>query len=281
MTNSHSRVLICGSRRWPWPDTITTPLDRAAARHGNDLVVIEGAGTGAASAAHHWCTHHDLPAWRHRCHPLTPPPPAAAPAPAAGAKPNATSAYSTTKAPAWSSPSTKTSTPPTPAAPTRCAAAPSPSASPSGSCPPLIPTKACGCTSATTTAATHPLPHADPTNPSPPRPPHPQPPRPTSPEQGWSRVPQHHRPHLDPARRLRAAQIPLDAAIDRTLCPDPARTGSATRVEPPLSPLTSREEASCDRPARAVARRPYRRSRRPPCLRHLRPPHRAPPDRRR
>ncbi|MGP3941868.1 SLOG family protein [Streptomyces sp. 6N106] len=74
MTDSHSRVLICGSRRWPWPDTITTLLDRAATRHGNDLVVIEGAGTGAASAAHHWCTHHDLPAWRHRCHPLTPAP---------------------------------------------------------------------------------------------------------------------------------------------------------------------------------------------------------------
>ncbi|BBJ37391.1 hypothetical protein SSPO_001090 [Streptomyces antimycoticus] len=74
MTDSHSRVLICGSRRWPWPDTITTLLDRAANRHGNDLVVIEGAGTGAASAAHHWCTHHDLPAWRHRCHPLTPAP---------------------------------------------------------------------------------------------------------------------------------------------------------------------------------------------------------------
>ncbi|WP_438452994.1 SLOG family protein [Streptomyces asiaticus] len=74
MTDSPSRVLICGSRRWPWPDTITTLLDRAANRHGNDLVVIEGADTGAASAAHHWCTHHDLPAWRHRCHPLTPAP---------------------------------------------------------------------------------------------------------------------------------------------------------------------------------------------------------------
>lgn len=72
MTESPSRVLICGSRRWPWPDTITTLLDRAAARHGNDLVIIEGAGTGAASAAHHWCTDHELPAWRHRCYPLTP-----------------------------------------------------------------------------------------------------------------------------------------------------------------------------------------------------------------
>ncbi|QLH19321.1 SLOG family protein [Streptomyces sp. Rer75] len=74
MTDSASRVLICGSRRWPWPDTITTLLDRAATRHENDLVIIETASTGAASAAHHWCTHHDLPAWRHRCYPLTPAP---------------------------------------------------------------------------------------------------------------------------------------------------------------------------------------------------------------
>jgi len=74
MTDSASRVLICGSRRWPWPDTITTLLDRAATRHENDLVIIETASTGAASAAHHWCTHHNLPAWRHRCHPLTPAP---------------------------------------------------------------------------------------------------------------------------------------------------------------------------------------------------------------
>lgn len=67
-----SRVLICGSRRWPWPDTITTVLDRAAVRHGDDLVVIEGAGTGAERAAHRWCQTHDLRAWRHRCHPAAP-----------------------------------------------------------------------------------------------------------------------------------------------------------------------------------------------------------------
>ncbi|MFI0910507.1 SLOG family protein [Streptomyces abikoensis] len=65
-----SRVLICGSRRWPWPDTVTTLLDRAAARYGDDLVIIEGASTGAARAAHRWCLDQDLPDWRHRCHPL-------------------------------------------------------------------------------------------------------------------------------------------------------------------------------------------------------------------
>ncbi|GAA2463147.1 hypothetical protein GCM10010405_54450 [Streptomyces macrosporus] len=44
-------------------------LDRAADRHGGDLVVIEGAGTGAERAAHRWCQERGLPAWRHRCHP--------------------------------------------------------------------------------------------------------------------------------------------------------------------------------------------------------------------
>jgi hypothetical protein len=65
-----SRVLVCGSRRWPWPDTVITLLNRAAARYSDDLVLIEGASTGAARAAHRWCLDHDLPAWRHRCHPL-------------------------------------------------------------------------------------------------------------------------------------------------------------------------------------------------------------------
>lgn len=64
------RVLVCGSRRWPWPDTVTAVVDRLAARHGDRLVVIEGAATGADRAAHRWCEHHRLPAWRHRCYPV-------------------------------------------------------------------------------------------------------------------------------------------------------------------------------------------------------------------
>ncbi|MER6401487.1 SLOG family protein [Kitasatospora sp. NPDC001603] len=64
-----SRVLVCGSRRWPWPDTIHTVLDRLATRHDTRLVIIEGAATGADRAAHRWCTQHALPAWRHRCYP--------------------------------------------------------------------------------------------------------------------------------------------------------------------------------------------------------------------
>ncbi|GAA0439722.1 SLOG family protein [Streptomyces luteireticuli] len=72
VTAAASRVLVCGSRQWPWPDTVTTLLDRAAARYGEDLVIIEAAGTGAARAAHRWCLDQELPAWRHRCHPLTP-----------------------------------------------------------------------------------------------------------------------------------------------------------------------------------------------------------------
>ena len=67
---SDPRVLICGSRRWPWPGTVEAVLDRLAARHGEQLVVIEGAARGADHAAHLWCQRHDLPENRHRCHPL-------------------------------------------------------------------------------------------------------------------------------------------------------------------------------------------------------------------
>ncbi|MGX6744011.1 SLOG family protein [Streptomyces peucetius] len=41
------RVLVCGSRRWPWPSTVEAVLDRLADRYGDRLVVIEGAATGA------------------------------------------------------------------------------------------------------------------------------------------------------------------------------------------------------------------------------------------
>jgi hypothetical protein len=64
------RVLVCGSRRWPWPATVATVLDRLARRHGDGLVVIEGAAAGADQAAHQWCDEHGLGADRHRCHPM-------------------------------------------------------------------------------------------------------------------------------------------------------------------------------------------------------------------
>lgn len=66
----HPRVLLCGSRRWPWPKTVEAVLDRLAARHGKQLVVIEGAAKGADHAAHLWCERHGLPGDRHRCHPV-------------------------------------------------------------------------------------------------------------------------------------------------------------------------------------------------------------------
>jgi hypothetical protein len=69
-TLNDPRVLLCGSRRWPWPDTVTAVLDRLAAGHGEQLVVIEGAAAGADHAAHMWCEHHGLPEERHRCHPI-------------------------------------------------------------------------------------------------------------------------------------------------------------------------------------------------------------------
>jgi hypothetical protein len=40
------RVLVCGSRRWPWRGTVEAVLDRLAARHGEQLVVIEGGARG-------------------------------------------------------------------------------------------------------------------------------------------------------------------------------------------------------------------------------------------
>jgi hypothetical protein len=64
------RVLVCGSRRWPWPATVETVLDRLLARHGERPVVIEGAATGADQAAHAWCERHGFGPERHRCHPV-------------------------------------------------------------------------------------------------------------------------------------------------------------------------------------------------------------------
>ncbi|WP_159045395.1 SLOG family protein [Streptomyces sp. H036] len=67
---SEPRVLVCGSRRWPWPHTVEAVLDRLTARYGQGLVVIEGAATGADRAAHGWCRRHGLGEGRHRCYPV-------------------------------------------------------------------------------------------------------------------------------------------------------------------------------------------------------------------
>lgn len=64
-----SRILVCGSRQWPWPDTVTTVLNRLADHHPHDLVIIERAAVGAERAAHRWCQQRGLPTWRHRCYP--------------------------------------------------------------------------------------------------------------------------------------------------------------------------------------------------------------------
>ncbi|MGW0149189.1 hypothetical protein ACWDVU_26700 [Streptomyces sp. NPDC003333] len=39
------RVLICGSRRWPWPSAVGEVLDQLQGRYGDRLVVIEGSAT--------------------------------------------------------------------------------------------------------------------------------------------------------------------------------------------------------------------------------------------
>jgi hypothetical protein len=67
---SEPRVLVCGSRRWPWPQTVAAVLDRLFARYGQDLIVIEGAATGADRAAHDWCEHAGLDEAHHRCYPV-------------------------------------------------------------------------------------------------------------------------------------------------------------------------------------------------------------------
>lgn len=67
--NTASPIPVWDSRTRPWPDTIHAVLDRAAERHGDDLVVIEGASIDAAQAAHHRCAHHRPRAWRHHRHP--------------------------------------------------------------------------------------------------------------------------------------------------------------------------------------------------------------------
>lgn len=71
MDPAEPRVLICGSRCWPWGQTVGAVLDRLVARHGDQLVVIEGSATGADAAAHEWwCLDHQLGVDRHRCHPV-------------------------------------------------------------------------------------------------------------------------------------------------------------------------------------------------------------------
>lgn len=64
------RALICGSRAWPWPWVVTEVLHRLFRRHGNNLVIIEGAATGADQAAHQWCLDGHWNDRRHRCYPV-------------------------------------------------------------------------------------------------------------------------------------------------------------------------------------------------------------------
>ncbi|MGW3811555.1 SLOG family protein [Micromonospora sp. NPDC005113] len=67
---SDPRVLVCGSRRWPWPASVEVALDGLAARYDKALVVIEGAASGADSAAHRWCEDRGVGPDRHRCYPV-------------------------------------------------------------------------------------------------------------------------------------------------------------------------------------------------------------------
>ncbi|WP_406128541.1 SLOG family protein [Streptomyces canus] len=70
MNLAEPRVLVCGDRQWAWSATVAAVLDRLSARHGDRLVVIEGAASGADHAAHLWCERNGLGADCHRCHPV-------------------------------------------------------------------------------------------------------------------------------------------------------------------------------------------------------------------
>ncbi|WP_408059061.1 SLOG family protein [Streptomyces canus] len=70
MNLAEPRVLVCGDRQWAWSATVAAVLDRLSARHGDRLVVIEGAASGANHAAHLWSERNGLGADCHRCHPV-------------------------------------------------------------------------------------------------------------------------------------------------------------------------------------------------------------------
>jgi hypothetical protein len=66
------RVLVCGWRNWQWTQTVHTILDRLYTRYGDQLVVIEGAATGADNDAHMWCLSRgwEPGSLQHRCYPV-------------------------------------------------------------------------------------------------------------------------------------------------------------------------------------------------------------------
>jgi len=64
------RVLVCGSRHWRWPRTVTAVLERLHQRYGDRLVIIEGRARGADAVAHAWCKRRGLSDDRHRCFPV-------------------------------------------------------------------------------------------------------------------------------------------------------------------------------------------------------------------
>jgi hypothetical protein len=64
------RVLVCGWRRWPWPQTVAVTLEHLHSRYGDRLIIIEGAANGADHAAHTWCERRGWDDQRHCCYPV-------------------------------------------------------------------------------------------------------------------------------------------------------------------------------------------------------------------
>jgi hypothetical protein len=67
------RVLLCGSRHLQggaWRAAVEAICDRLYARHGSELVLIEGGAPGADTFCGDWCDNHGFDDQHHRCHPV-------------------------------------------------------------------------------------------------------------------------------------------------------------------------------------------------------------------
>ncbi len=55
------RVLVCGGRRYPYPERVYKVLDEIKTRLGGEFCVIQGGATGADQAAREWCDERFMP----------------------------------------------------------------------------------------------------------------------------------------------------------------------------------------------------------------------------
>ena len=53
-----TRILVTGSRDWPYPEVVYRELDKATRDIGGPVVIVEGAANGADEYAHQWVQRH-------------------------------------------------------------------------------------------------------------------------------------------------------------------------------------------------------------------------------